>query len=97
MEFVNVSKSFNENLILDNINLKIDKSGLYVIVGESGVGKTTLLNLMAKKIEPDKGNIIYDDLTYMSSDCKLVEILNVYDNLYLISNDKENLTLRSHN
>lgn len=49
MEFVNVSKSFNENLILDNINLKIDKSGLYVIVGESGVGKTTLLNLMAKK------------------------------------------------
>lgn len=91
MEFVNVSKSFNENLILDNINLKIDKSGLYVIVGESGVGKTTLLNLMAKKIEPDNGNIIYDDLTYMSSDCKLVEILNVYDNLYLISNDKEKI------
>lgn len=43
----NVSKKFENRTILDNFSLSFDEKGLYFIVGESGVGKTTLLRIIA--------------------------------------------------
>ena len=45
--FSNVSKSFGEYKVLNNINLKLPRTGLVVIKGPSGCGKTTLLNLLS--------------------------------------------------
>src|SRR5690554_5281920 len=52
MQLVNVSKSYNSNRVLNNINLTFDRNGLVFILGPSGSGKSTLLNI-AGMLDPD--------------------------------------------
>ena len=47
INITNVSKSFNEHLVLKNINLSLPRVGLVIIQGPSGCGKTTLLNILS--------------------------------------------------
>ena len=51
IEFINVSKTYGNRKVLDNINLKLPKEGLVIIKGPSGCGKTTLLNLLSGLID----------------------------------------------
>lgn len=53
-----ISKSFNGRSILQNVNLEIKPGEVFGIIGLSGTGKTTLLNLIIGFIEPDQGDII---------------------------------------
>ena len=55
----NVSKKYGTSLVLNNINLKLPRTGLIVIEGPSGCGKTTLLNILAGLIS-FKGGIVID-------------------------------------
>ncbi len=55
-----LSPKKEENLVLNNINLKINKGEIVSLVGESGCGKTTLANCILKLIKPDEGEILYD-------------------------------------
>jgi ABC-type multidrug transport system ATPase subunit len=77
------------------MNFRVESGNLVGIMGGSGVGKTTLLNLLHGKIRPDKGNIyingydLYDDsetlkglIGYVPQDDMLIEELTVYQNLY---------------
>jgi len=58
----NVTFSYDDKKkILENINLKIDKNEFVGIIGESGVGKSTLLNLLLGLLKPDEGSIIYNN------------------------------------
>ncbi|WP_291648371.1 ABC transporter ATP-binding protein [Clostridium sp.] len=52
-----VSKSYNNDLILDNFNLEINKGEFLTIIGSSGCGKTTILKLINGLLKPDSGNI----------------------------------------
>lgn len=54
----NVSFSFNEQTILTNINLNIADGEFVSLVGETGIGKTTLLRLIYMDIFPEKGLVI---------------------------------------
>ena len=45
----NLSKSFNNQLVLDNISIEIKKGDFISIVGPSGAGKTTFLNILLRK------------------------------------------------
>jgi len=54
-----VSKSFGKNLVLSNFNLKIERGKIFGIIGPSGVGKTTLLNLLVGLLKPDSGVIYF--------------------------------------
>ncbi len=51
----NIRKSFDDNVVLKDINLTVDKSEVVVIMGPSGSGKSTLLRCMTFLEEPDKG------------------------------------------
>lgn len=57
VKFINVTKSYGENVILKNINLEIKNGEFAVIVGPSGCGKTTLLRMLAGLEEITSGDI----------------------------------------
>ena len=54
IELKNITKKFNNNIVLDNLNYKFSETGLYVINGDNGSGKTTLsyiIGLLDNKYE----------------------------------------------
>ncbi|MCS7459191.1 ABC transporter ATP-binding protein [Paenibacillus doosanensis] len=60
IELVQVSKSFDQNTIIQNLNLKIDDGKFTVLVGPSGCGKTTLLRMIAGLDPQTAGAVLID-------------------------------------
>ncbi len=56
----NISVSFDEQKILNNINLQIHDGEFVTFLGPSGCGKTTTLRIIAGFLEPDEGNVIFE-------------------------------------
>jgi len=61
---VNFKYDNNPNLILKNINLDINKGEIVAIVGESGAGKTTFIDLIPRFFDIDAGDIYIDNYNY---------------------------------
>ncbi len=57
IDLENICKSFGEIKVLDNFNLEIENDHSYVITGESGKGKTTLMRILLGLEEPDFGRV----------------------------------------
>ena len=57
IEFENISLSYGERLILDNINFKINEGQIFGMLGPNGVGKSTIFNLITGLIKPKNGKI----------------------------------------
>ena len=57
IEFKNVSLSYGNRLILDNINFKINEGQIFGMLGPNGVGKSTIFNLITGLIGPSNGEI----------------------------------------
>ena len=70
----NVSKSYGDKLILDNISLEIKKGEVISIIGPSGGGKTTLLRCLNLLNEPDSGEIWFNDNNLMDPKTNLNEL-----------------------
>lgn len=73
LTFKNVDFNFQEQLIFRNLNFTFQADKVYALVGRSGIGKSTLLNLIAGTLTPQAGKIIYADLAP-------TEILTVFQN-----------------
>ncbi len=68
IDFKNVTKVYGEKTVLKDANLHIDDGEFVFIVGPTGAGKSTLIKLISREIEPDEGDIevdgrIIDDLS----------------------------------
>ncbi len=68
----NISKTFNNKIVLDNISLDVKEGEIISIVGPSGAGKTTLLNIISTLDKPDK-NI--DSKVYING----IDVLSLND------------------
>lgn len=67
MECSNIKKYFGDRLLLDIDNLKVYSEDRIGIVGVNGVGKTTLVNMLSGKLEPDEGWVkLYGRYSYIS-------------------------------
>lgn len=63
LEFKNVTFRYpNEDITLNNFNLKIEPNKKIAIVGKSGQGKSTLFNLITRIFDPEKGEILLDGI-----------------------------------
>lgn len=57
LELKNISKSYENTLVLDNINLKLEANKIYGLLGRNGIGKTTLLNIISNQIRSSSGYV----------------------------------------
>jgi sulfate-transporting ATPase len=56
-EFKNVSKSFGDRLLIDNLSFKVPAGAIVGIIGPNGAGKSTLFKLISGKETPDSGEV----------------------------------------
>ena len=57
IEFENVSKSFGDRVLIDNLSFKVPGGAIVGIIGPNGAGKTTLFKLIAGREQPDAGTV----------------------------------------
>ncbi len=51
-----LTKIFNKHTVVDNLDLKIEKSSILCLLGDNGSGKTTIINMLIGLIAPTSGN-----------------------------------------
>ena len=82
----NIGKSYGEKPVLTHFNAEFPEGKTVCVMGESGCGKTTLLNLIAGLIVPDEGTMTGvqgKKLAMVFQEDRLMESLSVYRNLKL--------------
>ena len=92
----NLLKKYNDQIVLDKVNLSFPSKGLFFLLGESGGGKSTFINCLCGIEKMDKGEIIlggkriknfekfrnkYIGMVYQNSN--MISFLNVEDNVFL--------------
>ena len=75
IDLKNISKSFDGELVLDDLNLSIKENSFVTLLGPSGCGKTTTLRILGGFVSPDTGNVIFDgqDITKLVQPFACVE------------------------
>ncbi|MCK9347499.1 MAG: ABC transporter ATP-binding protein [Sphaerochaeta sp.] len=96
MRFLNISKRYGENQVFDHFSLEVPPSTILSVVGPSGEGKTTLLQMASGLLQPDEGTIEKEDgeqgvISYLFQEPRLLPSSTVYENveLALRSSSKE--------
>lgn len=93
IQFRNIVMSFQDQLVLKNINLDIEEKEFVTLLGPSGCGKTTLLRILGGFLEPTEGKVIFDgvdtaklpphkrELNTVFQKYALFPHMNVYENI----------------
>ena len=93
IEFRNIVKSFDGQVVLKGINLSINENEFVTLLGPSGCGKTTLLRILGGFLEQDEGTVIFDgqcidhvppyrrEINTVFQRYALFPHLNVYENI----------------
>lgn len=66
IEFKNVSKSFGDKLLIDDLSFKIPAGAIVGVIGPNGAGKSTLFKLIAGKETPDSGEVVIGQTVKLS-------------------------------
>ncbi len=93
IQFRNIQKSFDDQIILKGINLDINENEFVTLLGPSGCGKTTLLRILGGFLEQDEGEVLVDgkditklppykrELNTVFQKYALFPNMNVYENI----------------
>ena len=90
-----LSKAFGENRAVDCVDFNVKQSEFLALIGSNGAGKTTLVNLVSGLVQPDSGQIIFDerDVTRWSPYRRIkvgiarsFQIVNLFDRLSCADN-----------
>ena len=90
----NITKRFNDRLVLDNVSFSIEKGEIFGLIGPNGAGKSTLLNIIIGLLKANSGQVLIDDKTiednsveyktkigFVPQELAILEELTVFDNL----------------
>lgn len=105
IEIKNLSFSYDQEEILKDINMKIERCDKIFISGKSGIGKSTIIKLLLKYYEANEGKILFDNIninyldlsyirrniTYLSQNDTLFTD-TIYNNLALVNSNKGKIT-----
>ncbi|MFJ1474624.1 ABC-F family ATP-binding cassette domain-containing protein [Capnocytophaga cynodegmi] len=85
----NISKSFGERVLFQNISFGINKDQKIAFVAKNGTGKTTLLNIIAGKDQPDSGKVVSRNgihIAFLSQNPEFDEDLTIEQSIFSIEN-----------
>ena len=99
IELKNICKTFGDHVVLNDFSLQIKKNEFVAIIGESGAGKTTVLNMISMLEKPDTGEVVINGNSTFSQ--KEIQNLRryvfgyIFQNYVLIEEEtvKENLLI----
>lgn len=94
--FKDLSFSYTDNPVLENVNLNLEANKKYLIIGPSGGGKSTVLKLLRKYHNPTSGDILVDDVSLkdIKKETYFKAISNIEQNIFLFEDTiRNNLTL----
>lgn len=90
----NITKRFNDKLILDNISFHVKSGDIFGLIGPNGAGKSTLINIMSGIIKPNSGDIKLGGHSILNNvveaknmiglvpqELALMDVFSAYDNL----------------
>ena len=92
----NISKSFGEKILLDNIYLYINDGDKIGFVGVNGTGKSTMLKIAAHIEEPDSGNVVYSNgarVCYLPQDPEFNENTTVLEQVFINSSSETKMLM----
>lgn len=90
-----VYKSFNGTEILKNLSSGFSEKTVYCVMGKSGIGKTTLLNIISGMLEPDSGSVSGTEKlkkSFVFQENRLIPHLSAYNNLKFVTDDGKKIT-----
>lgn len=88
----NITKSYNHELIIQGVNINLNDGEIVSLLGVSGVGKTTMFNILSGLIKPDSGTVLFENknitgtpgiVSYMLQKDQLFEFKTIIDNVSL--------------
>ena len=88
----NVSFSFGSDKIISDLSFDIEEGKTYCIMGKSGVGKTTLMKIIAGLLRCDNGEIICDKnlkKSFIFQENRLIPQMSVYENLRYVTKNED--------
>ncbi|MCL0063197.1 ABC transporter ATP-binding protein [Peptococcaceae bacterium] len=90
LELSNISKSYGSNLVLSRISFCVEKHEIVCLVGHSGCGKSTTLNIIAGLLKADAGEIKNNSpkISYVFQEDRLLPWKTVYENIKLVAEHK---------
>lgn len=100
LEVKNVCKHFKNRTIFENINLEFESGKIYGIVGPNGCGKSVLFKILSGLMQPNSGQILYNEkelykdihilpsIGLVINDPQFYNYLSGYENLYILASIK---------
>lgn len=93
LELVNISKNFGKKIALDQISFKASEGEMFCLLGSSGAGKSTTLNIISGIVRPDTGQVIIGEIDCSSSSPQERNVATAFENyaLYPHMSVKQNM------
>ena len=90
LNLIDVYKKYGNEKIFEKFNMSLKKNSINAILGPSGTGKTTLLNIISGIEDIDSGEVIYNgnNISYIFQEDRLIPWLSVYDNIAFVLKSK---------
>ena len=98
LKFENVTKTFDDKAVVTDLSFELHTEQYMYVEGKSGTGKTTILNLAAGLLQPDKGyitidnkdvytipNLLKENISYLPCGNALLDALDVTENIQLVA------------